>query len=64
MLIVSTYLCVGIDAMEGVSRRIDYSSVYEVYMFSLFEDELNIVKGGEIDDNEEGELVGILLPSV
>jgi hypothetical protein len=27
----------------------------------MFEDELNIVKGGEIDDNEEGELVGILL---
>lgn len=51
--------------MKGVSRRIDYSSVYEVYMFSLFEDELNIVKGGgKIDDNEEGELVGILLPSV
>lgn len=35
--------------MKGVSRRIDYSSVYEVYMFSLFEDELNIVKGGGED---------------
>lgn len=39
----------------------DYSSEDEVYMFPMFEDELNIVKGGEIDDNEEGELVGILL---
>jgi hypothetical protein len=61
VLIVSTYLCIGIDAMEGVSRRMDYSSEDEVYMFPMFEDELNIVKGGEIDDNEEGELVGILL---
>ena len=64
MLIVSSYLCVSFDAMEGVSERVDCSSEDEDATFSLFENELNIVQEGEIDNNEEGKHVGILLPSI
>ena len=53
MLIVSTYLCVSIDAMKGMSGRMDFSSSKEGNMLSPFEDELNIVGEGVIDDGKE-----------
>ena len=43
MLIISAYLFVGIDTMEGVSGKVDWSFEEKGGRLSLSEDELNIV---------------------
>lgn len=64
MLIVPAYLFVGIDAMKGMSRRVDCSSEEDDAMLSPTENDLSIVKEGEIEDGEVEEHVENPLPSI
>ena len=64
MWIVWAYLCVHVDATEGMSGRLDYSFEDKGDMLSLCEDELDIIGKSELDDDENEGHVGNHLPSI
>lgn len=57
------YLCVDIDAVEGVSGIINLFFEDEGGIFSRFEDEYNIVGKANIENGEKKKHMGIFLPS-
>lgn len=57
-------ILVNIDTMEGMSGKMACASMKEGGMISMFEDELDIVEEGEIDDDKEEKHVGSPLPSI